>query len=173
MTRIRSNMMGIAVFLPMAGGFAGASAQESPGARPPPNEGAAIAAQPPRGGGLVFEREVFAYPLRARRNPFQPLPVSTVEGPRFEELRLLGIIVHPDSRHSVVLIGTGPPSGRDGEEATGVFPLETYRLRLGDVIGSTRIVQIHERHVVVVMDGPEGPERRVLNVPLASEGKGP
>ena len=173
MTRIRSNMMGIAVFLPMAGGFAGASAQEARVARPPPNEGAATAAQPPRGGGLVFEREVFAYPLRARRNPFQPLPVSTVEGPRFEELGLLGIIVHRDSRHSVVLIGTGPPSGRDGEEATGVFPLETYRLRLGDVIGSTRIVQIHERHVVVVMDGPEGPERRVLNVPLASEGKGP
>ena len=169
--RIRCSIKCIAVFLLMAGGSAGASAQEAPGAGLPPSEGPPPAAQPLREGGLVFEREMFTYPLRARRNPFQPLPVSVAEGPRFEELGLLGIIHHRDPRGSVVLLGARPPSGRDGEEATGVVPLATYRLRLGDVIGSTRIVQIHERHVVVEMDGPEGPQRKVLRVPLASEGR--
>ena len=172
MTSIRSSIKVIAVFLPMAGGFTGASAQEAPAVGLPPNEAAPPAEPPPREGGLVFEREVFTYPLRARRNPFQPLPVSVAEGPRFEELGLLGIIHHRDPRGSVVLLGTGPPAGRDGVEATGVFPLETYRLRLGDVIGSTKIVQIHERHVVVELDGPEGSQRKVLHVPLASERKG-
>ena len=171
MTRNRSSMMGISVSLLLAGGFDGPSTQKAI-VTLPPDEGELPAAQSSRGGGLVFEREVFTYPSRARRNPFQPLPVSVAEGPRVEELGLLGIIHHRDPRVSVLLMGTGMPSGRDGAVTTGAFPLETYRLRLGDVIGSARVVEIHERHVVVETEGPEGPERRVLHVPLASERKG-
>ena len=130
------------------------------------------AAQRSRGGGLVYEREVFAYPSRTRRNPFQPLPLSVEEGPDIEELTLLGIIRHRNPRASVLLMGTGIPSGLDGAGTSETVPLVAYRLRLGDVIGGARVVEIHDRRAVLETEGPEGMQRRVLHVPLAGEGRG-
>lgn len=128
---------------------------------------------------LVFEREQFDYPGYERRNPFRPLVTSEAGGPRFEDLKLLGILVHEDPARSVVLFGVGDVALADVKEEsqvremrarTGSAGFETYRLRRGDVIGNTRIVEIHEERVVVEIEEFGLSERRVLDLPRADEG---
>lgn len=124
---------------------------------------------------MVFEREVFAYPAGERRNPFLPARDLSVHGPRIEDTRLLGIMHHPDSTYSLVVLGTATRLGglRDtvGAGAGPRVGWATVRLRLGDVHGSLRIVQIHEDRVVVEADRPEGKARQVLAIPRPVEGR--
>jgi hypothetical protein len=78
---------------------------------------------------LVFDREVFSYPGGGRRDPFKPLIGKESLGPLFDDLKLKGIIYTPtDPNRSVALI-------EDGAH-------KLYRLRRGDLIGNSRIVEI-------------------------------
>lgn len=124
--------------------------------------GAALAQDPPNDEDateeaadtteLVFEREVFAYPEYQRRNPFRPLTEADT-GPRFEDLRLLGVIVADRPERSLALVAVGSGSGD-----------ETHRLRAGDTLGSVRFVEVREREVVVEIADLGEVHRRTLRV---------
>jgi hypothetical protein len=68
---------------------------------------------------LVFEREVFTYAGRTRRDPFRPLTGD--EGPLFEDLRINVILHSPNPAESVVLLS---------DNANRV-----YRVRRGETVG--------------------------------------
>ncbi|HUF51264.1 MAG TPA: hypothetical protein VMN60_10545 [Longimicrobiales bacterium] len=83
---------------------------------------------------LVFEREVFSYPGRGRRDPFMPLTGSDA-GPLFSELKLHMILyVQSNPAESIVTL----------EDATK----KVHRLRRGDSIGTATIVDIGPTRVV-------------------------
>lgn len=81
----------------------------------------------PEGGALT--REVFNYPADGRRDPFEPLSAGDELGPRFEDLRLAGIIYSPERGSMAVMV----------DAATG----RRYRVWEGDVIGGARLVRVH------------------------------
>lgn len=135
-----------------------AAADSAQGPPPPPTE-------------LVFEREVFAYPTYERRNPFRPLVGAQGNGPRFEQIRLRGIIWSADPRRSVALFGmgtTGP--GAPPSDATGVP--NTRRLRVGESWGNMRVVEIQRDRVVVSVEEFGLSERKVLELTRRRAGGG-
>jgi hypothetical protein len=82
---------------------------------------------------LVFEREVFDYAGRARRDPFRPLTSST-EGPLFTDLSLHMILFSEDPRSSVVAVSDAAK--------------KQYRLRRGDSVGNATVIDIGQTRVV-------------------------
>jgi hypothetical protein len=102
---------------------------------------------------LVLEREVFSYPTFQRRNPFRPL-TGRDEGPRFEDLVLLGVIQTADARSSVALLGI-----RGGGEGG-----RTYRVRVGERLGNSRIVEIRRQEVVASVEEFGVSENRILRL---------
>lgn len=114
---------------------------------------------------LVFDREVFGYPSYARRNPFKALVSGDDSGPRFEDIRLLGVIVASDRRASVALFGVSEPGGG----RTGQL-VKTYRARIGDRLGNTRLLDIERRRVTVEVEEFGLTERRTLEVKRPGEG---
>ena len=95
----------------------------------PPPAATVIAAGEPK---LVFEREIYSYPGRARRDPFKAL-TSTV-GPLFEDLKINIILFSPNPANSVVLLS-------DTER-------KEYRLRRGETVGNATVVEIRETRVI-------------------------
>ncbi|MFW6088444.1 MAG: hypothetical protein ACODAB_01750 [Gemmatimonadota bacterium] len=77
----------------------------------------------------ALTREVFDYPTDGRRDPFEPLSASDELGPRFEDLRLAGVIYSPERGSMAVM----------ADAATG----RRYRVWEGDVIGGARLVRVH------------------------------
>ncbi|MFW6083946.1 MAG: hypothetical protein ACODAA_01920 [Gemmatimonadota bacterium] len=77
-------------------------------------------------------REVFDYPSADRRDPFEPLSTEQELGPRFEDLRLAGVIYSPDRGSVAVLV----------DEATE----RRYRVWEGDVIGGARLISVGQDH---------------------------
>ena len=165
------------IIIPLASvllGFIGMEpgASQSPGGlRNQPSESAGNVS----GKTMVFEREVFIYPAGERRNPFLPVGDLSADGPRVEDTRLLGIIHHPDSAYSLVVLGVsgglGGPRDTFNAEAGPERGWATARLRLGGVLGSLRIVQIHEDHVVIEVDQPGGIAKQVLAIPRPVVGR--
>lgn len=95
-----------------------------------PTSAPVVDAREPR---LVFEREVYDYPGRGRRDPFQPL-TSANAGPLFQDLTVQMIIHTGDPRTSLVAVS----------DATS----RVYRLRRGDSIGNATVVDIQPTRVV-------------------------
>lgn len=112
---------------------------------------------------LVFEREVFTYPGFERRNPFRALVGGADGGPRFEQLQLLGIIQSPQPDLSVALLGVAGASGSLGE---------TYRVRQGQTLGNTRILDIQRSRVIVQVTEFGLTEQRVLELQRPDDGGG-
>ena len=102
---------------------------------------------------LVFEREVFSYPTFQRRNPFTPL-TGDESGPRFEQLRLLGIMTASTPGQSIAMLAMGSGDG-----------MRTYRVREGQVIGNMRILRIDGRSITVEVDEFGVRETRTLELP--------
>lgn len=75
-----------------------------------------------------MRREVFDYPAAGRRDPFEPLSAGEELGPRFEDLRLAGVIYSPERGSMAVLV----------DQATR----RRYRVWEGDVIGGARLVRV-------------------------------
>ena len=82
---------------------------------------------------LVFEREVFAYPGRARRDPFMPLTGQNA-GVLFSDLKLHMILFDDNPGRSIVAVS----------DAAG----KQYRLRRGDTVGNATVVDIGRTRVV-------------------------
>jgi Tfp pilus assembly protein PilP len=87
---------------------------------------------------LVYDREVFTYSAPGRRDPFRPLTDDDELGPRFEQLTLRAIIYSTGADRSVAMLGDG--SGR------------VYRVRVGDVLGNARVVEIGPMRVVMAVE---------------------
>ena len=126
-----------------------------PGSDPPPDTSEAE---------LIFEREVFSYPSFSRRNPFNPLTSGDESGPRFEDLELMGVIYSTDPAASVALLGV-PTGGQGGGSAT-----RTYRIRRGDRLGNSRILQIQRTRVVFEVEEFGLTEQRALEVKRPGQG---
>ncbi|MEX0856118.1 MAG: hypothetical protein WD056_00985 [Gemmatimonadota bacterium] len=112
---------------------------------------------------LVFEREVFTYPQYERRNPFRPLTGEDSAGPRFEDLVLMGRILSSNPASSIALVGALPAGASSGQ-----LPSRTFRLRTGDVIGNSRILEIREQAILVEVEEFGLRETRVLELRRAS-----
>lgn len=147
---------------------AGLQAQDTPEAGAQQADTAAVS--------LSFERETFSYPQFARRNPFRPLVTAEAGGPRFEQLHLLGIIQADDPTESVALFGVGEMPEVDEEgvsndtEAAEGKKIETYRLRRGDVLGNTRVLEIQRLQVTVEVEEFGLTERRTMALPRPNRG---
>lgn len=106
---------------------------------------------PPQGQqptALVFEREVFEYPRVPRRNPFRPL-VAGEQGPRFEQLRLMGILHADDPTLSVAVLGTSAVTVAPDGSSVSVGQGESWPLRVGQSTGNVRVIEIRTDQVVV------------------------
>lgn len=115
---------------------------------------------------LVFQREVFSYPSFDRRNPFTPLVGAGDGGPRFEELSLLGIIHSPNPELSVALLSAG---GAASQQSGGPLT-RTFRVRQGQSLGNSRILDIQQSRVIVEVTEFGITEQRVLELQRPAEG---
>lgn len=109
-----------------------ASAQRPGGSPPSPEQTTAANIT------LVYDREVFVYRGADRRDPFRPLTNENEMGPLFESLTLSGIIYSTGRGNSVALLSDG--SGR------------VHRVRAGDVIGNSTVVEIGPLRVVMAVE---------------------
>jgi len=148
MSRIASVAVGcalVAAGLPMQ-----AEAQE-----PPPTESQTE---------LVFEREVFQYPLFERRNPFVPLDAADTGGIRFEQLDLMGVLWSENPAESVCILGTGELAiSEDGLGATRGDG-EAWYAHEGELVGNVRILEIHPDQIVVEVELFGLTEQRVMQL---------
>jgi hypothetical protein len=126
-------------------------------------------AKPAEPAELVMVREVFDYPDTPRRNPFVPLS-SADQGPRFEDLRLMGVIYDDkDPAASVAMLGTS--SVRTSQDSTSVTVTprgQTYYRRVGETAGNVRVVEIHPTWIVVEVDDFGIAQRKTMR--MATQG---
>lgn len=109
-------------------------------AAPPPG--------PPVETELVFEREVFDYPVFDRRNPFRPLVAADQGGPRYEDVRLSGIIFSENPANSVAIFNDA--SVTVNEDGTlSAEEGDSYALKVGQTMGNITVVEITLDYVVV------------------------
>ncbi len=115
---------------------------------------------------LVYEREVFSYPVAGRRNPFSPLMGLSQGGPRFDQLRLEGIIYDADNpRESVATLGTSVVSmSADSASASVSQQGRAWYLKVGQVIGNVRIVEIDRHQVVVDVEDFGTTTRKIMRI---------
>ena len=155
----------LAFVLPDSGG------RQSPGSIPDASPDSAADLS---GRTMVFEREVFVYPATRRRNPFLPAGISAAPGSG--DVRLLGIIHHPDSAYRLVILGIrgGVGGADDSNDAASLQQggWTTRRLRSGGVLERMRIAEIHVDHIVVATDAPDGIATRVLALPRPMAARG-
>ena len=130
-----------------------AATQEPPPAGPP---------QPPT--ELVFEREVFTYPAFERRNPFRPLLAADQGGPRFEQLRLMGIIHSDDPAASVAIVGTSTVIISEDKTTVQVQEGDAWYLKVGQSIGNIRVVEIRREQVVVEVEEFGLTEQKIMQL---------
>lgn len=103
---------------------------------------------------LVYEREVYSYSGENRRDPFLPLTDDNAMGPRFEALALQGVIHSPAGDQSVALISA---EGR------------VYRVRVGDMVGNSRIIEIGPSRVVLAVENFGSMRQEILELPTRGD----
>jgi hypothetical protein len=123
------------------------------------------AKKPTKPPELVFEREVFTYPGVGRRNPFAPL-AGTEQGPRFDQLRLMGIMYDAnDPSASMAMIGTSTvQTSADSTQVTVSPRGQAWYLKVGQAVGSIRVVEIRQDAVVVEVEQFGITERKVMRM---------
>jgi hypothetical protein len=122
--------------------------------------------KPAQPAELVFVREVFAYPDIARRNPFVPLSTAD-RGPRFDQLRLMGVIYDDhDPAASVAMLGTSVMrTSQDSTQVSVSQQGQTWYLKVGETTGNVRVVEIRpDFSVVVEVDQFGITQRRVMRM---------
>jgi len=88
---------------------------------------------------LIYDREIFRYDRSGRPDPFRSLLTNAELGVRTEDLTLLGVIYHPDPSQSVAVLAQRGVDRR-------------FRARVGERLGSVRIVAINQRSIDVVVE---------------------
>lgn len=109
-------------------------------------------------GKLSFDREVYSYPRRGRRDPFGSLIATGDVRPMFADLMVSGIVWNPSGSGSVAML-------------KDVSTDELYRAKVGSVFGRIRITGIQRYTVSVAIDefGFTRQETLSLNVPSPAE----
>ena len=82
---------------------------------------------------LVFEREIYSYPGRARRDPIKPLTGQNA-GVLFSDIKLHMILFDDNPSRSIVAVSDAAN--------------KQYRLRRGDSVGNATVVDIGRTRVV-------------------------
>ncbi|MGD8276674.1 MAG: hypothetical protein PVH00_01550 [Gemmatimonadota bacterium] len=112
------------------------------GQQPPDTQQAAAARAPlptrARDIQLVFEREVFHYPVDNRRDPFRSLADQEHLGPLFDDLTLRMIIYSSQPGQSVALLADGAK--------------KVYRLHKGEIIGNATVLEIDQTRVLFAVE---------------------
>ena len=144
-------LVGVMVLWPQA-----ATAQDPP---PPPDEPPAETETV-----LAFEREVFVYPSFDRVNPFRPLLATDTGGPRYERLRLSGVIyVEGSPGRSVATLSTSVATIGDDGTITATIG-ESYYLKVGQTIGNTTIIEINRESIEVDVEEFGVIDRRTMRL---------
>jgi hypothetical protein len=104
---------------------------------------------------LIFEREVYAYPGRARRDPFMPLTGQN-SGPLFSDLKLRVILYSDNPAQSIVALSDAAN--------------KQYRLRRGDTVGNATVVDIGPTRVVFSVSDFGIRRQEVLDLKTKREG---
>jgi hypothetical protein len=99
----------------------------------------AVAAQAAADDVLSYRREVFAYPRAGRPDPFRSLATGDELGVRLEDLVLRGVMLHDDPAQSVAVLSQ---QGSD----------RRVRMRVGERVGTIRVLAIRQRSVEVVVE---------------------
>lgn len=137
-------------------------------AQAPTGQGAPPDRARPDSVELRAEREVFAYPSFDRRNPFKPL-TGAEGGPRFEQMKLTGIIYSSEAGRSVATLAAG--GGTEITEAgSRQIRGRSARLRAGERWGNVRIVAIRQDRIVVDVEEFGLAERREMLLPTRGQG---
>jgi hypothetical protein len=108
---------------------------------------------------LEYEREVFRYPVAGRRDPFSALSRRGDMGPRFDDLKLHGIIYSGGVGRSVAVVADG-----DGKR---------HRVRRGDVIGDAQVLDIGPTRVVFSVENFGIQRQEVLELGRDDQGDAP
>jgi len=144
--------------------------EEQVAAAIPGQEPATQPLEAPRSTDLVFEREVFGYPEFTRRNPFVAL-VAAEGGPRFEQIRLRGIIHAQEAGESVALLGIGTVTGQTaGAQAAPGALGRSRRVRVGGTWGNVRVLEIRRTEIVVQVEEFGLTEQRIMRMPTRGQG---
>jgi hypothetical protein len=117
---------------------------------------------------LKAEREIFAYPSFERRNPFKPLTAAE-GGPRFEMMRLQGIIYSREPGRSVATLTAGGGS-RTTQAGVQAVRGQSARLRVGQRWGNVRVVEIRPDRIIVDVEEFGLAERREMRLQTRSQG---
>jgi hypothetical protein len=138
------------------------SAQEPP---PPP--------PPAQQQELVAEREVFTYPAAGRRNPFKPLTSGYDGAPRFDQLRLMGIVFSEDPSASVAVLGTSTVQISEDGSQVSIQEGNAWYLKVGQSLGNIRVVEIRREQVVVDVEEFGLTERKIMQLQTRRLGGAP
>lgn len=123
------------------------------------------AAAEPQKPPLVYEREVFSYPTMGRRNPFQPLVGSANEGPRFDQLRLEGIIYDAQNpSESVATVGTSIVTMSADSANASVSKGRAWYLKVGQTVGNVRVISIGRNQIVVDVENFGTTTRKIMRM---------
>jgi len=106
----------------------------------------------------VYEREVFEYPSLGRRDPFRSLNSGEQIGPRFEDLRLSGVLYNQSIGSVATLV----------DEQTG----RRYRVREGDSLGEARVTSIRVDEVDFLITAYGISRQETLRVKQDKESEG-
>ena len=179
MSRPVDPMRGLIFVLAFAATPLAARAQQQPPAQPPAGQQpatvqqvspdstkraqtAGVAPAPVVNAGeaqLMFEREIFSYPGRGRRDPFAPLTGDNA-GPLFSDLKLNMILYVADApAESIVTI-------TDASK-------KVHRVRRGDTIGNATIVDIGPNRVVFSINDFGVRRQAVLDLKPQTQGREP
>jgi hypothetical protein len=91
-------------------------------------------------GSVTFYREVFTYEGEGRRDPFLSLMTTGELRPMISDLTLVGIIYDETGRNSVAVLVDASQGG------------QTYRKKVGDVLGRMKVVKITEDDITLNVD---------------------
>lgn len=141
--------------LPVSGVAAYAAALATICLMPFPAEG--------QGGGegtVIYEREVFQYTASGRPDPFRSLLNDAELGIRVEDLTLRGIVYHSDPSQSVAVL-------------TQVGSDRRIRARVGERVGSLRILAIYPDRVEIVVEELGVARRETLRIQRVDNNGGP
>ena len=153
----------LAVLLGVSLAPAAAMAQDS--VPPPPG--------PPQQAELIAEREVFQYPLYERRNPFRALLAGAEGAPRFDQLRLMGIIYSDDPASSVAVVGTSTVQLSEDAATVSLLEGRAWYLKVGQSIGNIRVIEIRREQVVMEVEECGLTERKIMQLETRRLGGNP
>lgn len=106
---------------------------------------------------VVYEREVFSYSPAGRTDPFRSLLADAELGIRVEDLTLRGVVYHSDPSQSVAVLTM---EGSD----------RRIRARVGERVGTMRILSIEPDHVEIVVEELGVARRETLRIVRPQDG---